>query len=129
MTARAPHRHGDPSTNSQGQPSTVLIEQCGGQFGAQGQCATVAPLGTGHVADQNAGSSKLGLYFTLVIIVRLATGNSTHPRTHSPSTMGSSLKGYWGVGNPLYGLSLEMYWPFWASDTDQSLQPTVNVLL
>ena len=89
----------------------------------------MAPLGTGHVADQNAGSSKPGLYFTLVMVVGLATGNSTHPRTHSPSTMGSLLKGYWGVGNPLYGLSLEMYWPFWASDTDQSLQPTtVNCL-
>ncbi len=85
-------------------------------------------VGYCHLADQNAGTSKPGLYFTLVMVVRLATGNSTHPRTHSPSTMGSLLKGYWGVGNPLYLLSLEMYWPFWASDTDQSLQPTVKLL-
>ena len=88
----------------------------------------MAPLGTGHVADQNAGSSKLGLYFTLVMVLPLATGNSTHPRTHSHSTRGSLLKGYWGMGNPLYGLSLEMYWPFWASDNDQSIQPTVTFL-
>jgi hypothetical protein len=68
------------------------------------------------------------------LVLHFGDGSALGYREQHPSSDAFALnyglvaEGVLGVGNPPYRLSLEMYWPFWASDTDQSLQPTVNLV-